>query len=157
MGVKQRLIEFAKSQERSVRAFEIKVGLTVGYINAIRVSIQPDKLKSIASYYPVLNTEWLLTGEGPMLRDERPVQVPEPTVVYERDPRDIQLITTQEEIIRRDKELVAAKDGIIATKDELIAMLKDRISDLEKGSKSVGLGPARSAAAEATPGTRHIK
>ena len=38
MSVKQRLISFAKSQEKSVRAFEIKCGLTIGYINAIRVS-----------------------------------------------------------------------------------------------------------------------
>ena len=68
MTVKQRLIEFAKSQERSVRAFEIKCGLTIGYINAIRVSIQPDKIESIASHYPNLNTEWLLTGNGNMLK-----------------------------------------------------------------------------------------
>lgn len=69
MSVKQRIIEFAKTQERSVRAFEIKAGLTVGYINAIRVSIQPDKLKCIASHYPNLNTGWLLTGEGEMLKN----------------------------------------------------------------------------------------
>lgn len=67
MSVKQRLIEFAKSQEKSVRAFEIKSGLTIGYINSIRVSIQPDKLKCIASHYPNLNAEWLFTGEGEML------------------------------------------------------------------------------------------
>lgn len=67
MSVKQRLTEFAKSQEKSVRAFEIKSGLTVGYINAIRVSIQPDKLKCITSHYPNLNAEWLFTGKGEML------------------------------------------------------------------------------------------
>ena len=68
MTVKQRLIAFAKTKEKSVRAFEIKTGLTVGYVNAIRVSIQPDKIQRIASHYPDLNTEWLLTGEGEMLK-----------------------------------------------------------------------------------------
>lgn len=68
MSVKQRLIEFAKAKERSVRAFEIKVGLTIGYINTIRVSIQPDKIQSIVSHYPDLNAEWLLTGKGSMLK-----------------------------------------------------------------------------------------
>ena len=68
MSVKERLILFAKSQERSVRAFEIKVGLTIGYINAIRVSIQPDKIQSIVSHYPNLNTDWLFTGDGTMLK-----------------------------------------------------------------------------------------
>ena len=72
MTVKQRLIEFAKTKEKSVRAFEIKSGLTVGYVNAIRVSIQPDKIQRIASCYPDLNTGWLLTGEGEMLKSEHP-------------------------------------------------------------------------------------
>jgi len=68
MSVKERLTKYAKTKERSVRAFEIKAGLTVGYINAIRVSIQPDKIQRIASHYPDLNTEWLMTGEGEMLK-----------------------------------------------------------------------------------------
>ena len=71
MTVKKRLIEFAKSQERSVRAFESKAGLNEGYINAIRVSIQPDKLQCIASNYPNLNTGWLMTGKGTMLKKDQ--------------------------------------------------------------------------------------
>lgn len=70
MSVKERLKEFAKSQERSIRAFESKAGLGYGYINAIRISIQPDKIKSIASNYPHLNIDWLLTGYGKMLNEE---------------------------------------------------------------------------------------
>lgn len=70
MSVKERLIKFAKSQERSVRAFEHKAGLGYGYVNSIRVSIQPDKIKSIASNYPSLNIDWLLTGDGKMLYQE---------------------------------------------------------------------------------------
>lgn len=34
----------------------------------IRVSIQPDKIYSIAKCYPELNTGWLLTGDGEMLK-----------------------------------------------------------------------------------------
>jgi len=68
MDVKQRMITFAKSKERSVRAFEKNVGFTIGYINAIRVSIHPDKLLKITEKYPDLNTEWLLTGKGEMLQ-----------------------------------------------------------------------------------------
>ena len=86
MPVKERLIEFAKSKEKSVRAFEIKTGLNIGYINAIRVSIQPDKLKSIASHYADLNTGWLMTGEGQMLKSTDTNQEPI------RDPRDVEMI-----------------------------------------------------------------
>lgn len=70
MPVKQRLIRFAKSKERSVRAFEIKCSLGIGYINAIRISISPEKLKSIVSHYPDLNTGWLLTGIGDMVVEQ---------------------------------------------------------------------------------------
>ena len=73
MTVKERLIEFAKTKEKSVRAFETKCGLVNGYVNAIRVSIQPDKVESIARQYPDLNTGWLMTGEGSMLKTEEPV------------------------------------------------------------------------------------
>lgn len=68
MTIKERLIKFAKSKERSVRAFEREAGLTIGYVNTIRVSVQPDKLQRIASRYPDLNAEWLMTGVGPMTR-----------------------------------------------------------------------------------------
>ena len=34
----------------------------------MRKSLQPDKIKSIAMNYPDLNTDWLITGEGEMLR-----------------------------------------------------------------------------------------
>lgn len=36
----------------------------------MRVSIQPDKLKSIAINFPRLDIGWLLTGEGSMLKNE---------------------------------------------------------------------------------------
>lgn len=36
----------------------------------MRVSIQPDKLKSIAINFPKLDIGWLLTGEGSMLKNE---------------------------------------------------------------------------------------
>ena len=36
----------------------------------MRVSLQPDKIESIALNYPQLNVDWLLTGEGQMLKSE---------------------------------------------------------------------------------------
>ena len=68
MSVKERIKKYIESKNISIREFERNTKLNYGYINAIRVSIQPDKLKSIASYYQDLNTEWLLTGEGNMLK-----------------------------------------------------------------------------------------
>ncbi len=94
MSVKQRLIEFAKSQEKSVRAFEIKCGLTVGYINAIRVSISPEKIQSIVLHYPQLNTAWLMTGEGNMVRDMADEKSDLKTVKFNTH-LEVRLVTTK--------------------------------------------------------------
>lgn len=66
--VKDRLILYIKHLGTSQRQFEIKCELANGYIKNIRQSITPDKLRKIALYYPELNTGWLMTGEGEMLK-----------------------------------------------------------------------------------------
>lgn len=68
--VKERLKEFIKLKKISVNKFEQACGLSTGYVGNIRVSIQPDKIKSIAHIFPDLNTGWLLTGEGEMLKEQ---------------------------------------------------------------------------------------
>lgn len=68
--VKQRLIDYLRYKNISNRKFEMRCGLSVGYVRAIRKSIQPDKISSIALAYPELNTGWLLTGEGEMLKSD---------------------------------------------------------------------------------------
>ena len=66
--VKERLTAFLTHKNLSHRAFEQSVGLSNGYVNNIRRSIQPSKIQIIAKQYPELNTGWLLTGEGEMLK-----------------------------------------------------------------------------------------
>lgn len=70
MTVKERLKEYIKHTGISVRKFESLSGLSFGYVNNMRVSIQPDKVLNIATAFPDLNTGWLLTGEGEMLKGQ---------------------------------------------------------------------------------------
>lgn len=67
-SVKERLISFIKTQDISINKFEKLCGLSTGYVRNMRVSIQPNKIKNIATVFPMLNTGWLLTGEGLMLK-----------------------------------------------------------------------------------------
>lgn len=67
MNVKERLRAFIKHKGISIRKFCETIGVSATYINSMRKSIQPDKLERIAIYYPDLNIQWLLTGEGEML------------------------------------------------------------------------------------------
>lgn len=70
MSVKQRLTKFILYRNISTRAFERECGFTYGYVNSIRISIQPDKVSSIATAYPELNMGWIMTGEGNMLKSQ---------------------------------------------------------------------------------------
>lgn len=84
--VKERLKTFIKSQNLSINKFEKKIGLSTGYVNNIRVSLQPDKVKRIVHSFPELNAGWLLTGEGEMLKTHRNGVIEiTPEVIHEGD------------------------------------------------------------------------
>lgn len=69
MNVSERLKEYIKSLRMTNSEFERSIGASNGYINSIRKSIGLDKIEQIEQKYPTLNTEWLLKGEGDMLKD----------------------------------------------------------------------------------------
>ena len=68
-SIKDRLLLFIDSKGISKNAFEKACGLSTRYVSNMRQSIQPDKVKKIALAFPELNTGWLMTGEGSMLKD----------------------------------------------------------------------------------------
>jgi len=70
MGVKERVREFIKYKGITERAFCKNIGVSISYVNSIRKSIQPDKMKTITEVYPELNPIWLITGDGDMLTDK---------------------------------------------------------------------------------------
>lgn len=69
MSVKERLKEYLKYKGVNASEFGRSIGVSSAYISSMVKSIQPDKLQRIALEYPDLNTEWLLTGEDPMLKN----------------------------------------------------------------------------------------
>lgn len=68
--VKERLEFFLKSKKISNSEFGRRVGACASYVASIRKSISPDKIEGIAESWPDLNIEWLLTGEGEMLKTQ---------------------------------------------------------------------------------------
>lgn len=66
--VKERLIAFINYLGMSKNAFENACGLSTRYVSNISASVSPGKLKQISLKFPELNVEWLLTGQGDMLR-----------------------------------------------------------------------------------------
>ena len=68
LTAKDRLIEFLDSEKIGQNAFEKKAGIANGYISHNKGSIGTKIISKIAIAYPDLNTAWLLTGEGEMLK-----------------------------------------------------------------------------------------
>ena len=66
--VKSRLIAFIAYLGIGQGKFEKNCGLANAYVANIRESVTPKKLQQISQRYPELNTGWLLTGEGEMLK-----------------------------------------------------------------------------------------
>jgi hypothetical protein len=70
MTVKERLIKYLEYKKISKSDFGKEIGVSSAYVTSMRKSIQPDKIESIALKYPDLDTEWLLTGKGSMLKKD---------------------------------------------------------------------------------------
>ena len=67
MTVKNRLTQFLEYKEIKQAEFCRSINVSTAFVSSMRVSIQPDKIKSIALAYPELNIKWLITGIGDML------------------------------------------------------------------------------------------
>ncbi len=67
-GVRERLIYFAKYSGMTIRSFEQAAKLSQGYVKGISKSIGADKLNNILSRFHELNRDWLLYGDGEMLK-----------------------------------------------------------------------------------------
>lgn len=70
--IKDRLIIWINYLNVSVSAFERKCGLSTGYVANLKPNTNSKKINDILAAYPELNKEWLLTGEGEMLKNENP-------------------------------------------------------------------------------------
>lgn len=65
--LRDRLIQFIKSQHLTVSKFEQIVGLSNGAVSRTNEKIRQRTLTSISDKFPFLNIDWLITGEGDML------------------------------------------------------------------------------------------
>ena len=68
MCIKDRITEYCKLKNIAISRFEKEAGLSNGYFNQVKKRPSLDKIESISKAFPDFNTDWLLTGEGEMLR-----------------------------------------------------------------------------------------
>lgn len=73
--MKDRILQFIDYLHVPVSQFEKKCGMANGYVKNISKGISAEKLSAIIKAYPILNPEWLMTGEGQMLNPSAGVNV----------------------------------------------------------------------------------
>lgn len=66
--VKERLSLFLKERKISKSEFGRLCGVSNAYVTSLKKTIGADVLRAISLNFPDLNIEWLLTGEGEMLK-----------------------------------------------------------------------------------------
>lgn len=132
--LKERLIEFIKSQGLSQGKFEKRMNFSNGYVNSISKGIGGDKLQRIIGEFPQLNSDWLLYGRGNMLNNEK--EVPAGNIEMSREVFDkiSQLIDT-----------VCSQQGTIADQQKLITEQHRTIDRLTTSVESGGVRSAEDA------------
>lgn len=134
MTVKDRIMEFCRTNGIRPGRFERECGLSNAYLSKLKHEPSRDKLGKILNRYPELNKNWLLTGEGEMLRT-----VPYPTLdsngdqhindnVFSAD----HAVSYNDVIIPRDAwEVIRNQAASLRERDEqmnqLISMLRKQI------------------------------
>lgn len=126
--IKERLISFISAVGLGKTQFEKECGLSHGWVNSIKKTVMPDKLESISLRFPELNTSWLMTGEGEMLRIDA-------TSTPTDGMTEAQL-----------RERIIALEKVIEEKDKRIAELQDgqeaRINDLQEKVNTLAMALA---------------
>lgn len=113
--VLSRIQELASNEKITIGALERRIGASKGVLSrAINNStdIQSKWIQNIVENYPQYSAQWLLTGEGPMLKTDPESSSGSETVTVSREAWDI---------IKRQAESLERKDAQIS---DLISILK---------------------------------
>lgn len=69
-NVKSRTQKFVQYKRLTMKEFEQMCNLSTGYVTSMRKGYGPEKLNNVLRSFPDLNREWLLFGEGEMIKND---------------------------------------------------------------------------------------
>lgn len=72
-SIKERAQMFIRHKGISMKEFENQCNLSTGYITSMRKGFGSEKLNNVLNAYPELSRDWLLYGEGEMLKSDTSV------------------------------------------------------------------------------------
>ena len=144
--VKVRLKEYLKQKQETHSAFGRAIGVSAAYVNSITRTINPDLLKRICLNYPDLNIDWLLMGEGQMLKTTTGTaanHMPNSARSGNTDQSNHNLAVKREDVEIVETEEVELKETIVIRSDILNKEGIDLKKDLKKGNLDVEIKPTQ--------------
>ena len=139
MGAIQRVIQFIEYKKISKYKFYRETGLSNGFLDKGE-NMGSDKCEKIIYTYPEINPEWLLTGQGPMLKEDAPKQPEVKSEPHQAAPDTDLYYKMYKEEKAENRELIeeigALKQQIRALKIENRA-LSQKVEDLRGKHKEI--------------------
>lgn len=120
MTIQERLSAFLAAKRLTYKAFDEACGLSNGASSKFGENVRRKTIDRISAAFPDLNTDWLLYGEGEMLRPAAPVTQ---SVVGNNNSNNnnynssdntaslIRIIEQQQQTIAKLAEMLAKKSG----------------------------------------------
>lgn len=111
--IKSRIIQFAEYKRFSKRKIYLDTGISNGVLDK-PTGLTEDNIEKFISTYPEVNVNWLMTGEGNMLKDqyqgpEHVHVVKEPEAPYGKDAM-IRALERENELLREMLEIMKKKE-----------------------------------------------
>ena len=131
--LKEKILTFlAEMGIRKVDFFE-STGIQSSNFKGANVKSAPggDMLVKILTLYPELSAEWLMRGEGEMLRTNGGIQL-------KKDPEPVQSETNIKELDNNIEPIIDKFMGKVTEQAEEIGKLKERIAQLEREKNESG-------------------
>lgn len=132
----ERIEYYNELKELNFNQLAIAIGVSNSYFSKMvknKGSLGEDIIKKILLFYDDINPEWLLTGQGSMLKGVNKDAPPggivsEPQAAYGSDMASLMMrIRMLESEVEGLKRIIEARDDQVKTKNELIEALREAI------------------------------
>jgi hypothetical protein len=125
MEVKDRVYEFVKFKGITMKKFEEICGLSNGYVSSMRHNFGKDKLTIVLTKFPELSREWLLFGDGEMLKSGNFSQNQEKVTQNNENGDNIQ------------GQNVTVQSNTQSNVDDFLAIIKQQANQITKSQEQI--------------------
>ena len=144
---KERVLQYLENKHVTQYDFSKRTGLSNGFLKS-GSSISSDNLQLLSNIYPDLDIMWVITGQGPMLRESKSTEIHQAGVLStcnnsESQPKDSDNNTITQKNNVPDSQRDAEMDRLIAMNESLMRQNEtlsrqiDKMLELLKKSWSV--------------------